>query len=512
MTDTTTRTERCTYRGPGDTGSPRLAALPGVHRDEIAPQQVLEIERHDTDDHRLAAAGIALAIHRGADASAHWQLDLPDGDARERLRVPLAPDAAVPPALPTELDEVICGAARERAVRPAGRVRTVRTSTRLLGDDDRPLAEVVHDHVTLAALGRSTDVESWTEVELRRHAADDVLVAELEQRFTDIGLRPAARAGEAELDRLLRPALPARRDPRAGPEGTAGAVLLDYLATHVDRLAAEELRVRRGEPDAVHQLRVASRRLRSALQAYRRMLDRERTDPLADDLREFARELAPARDAEVLHERISAGLRSLAPELMLGPAQAQVTRHFARVEAEARAAVLSALDGERFARLRTGLDELLEGPPLTSRAARPAGKELPVEIARSARRLERAVRAATDATSPVPERDLAVHAARKAGKRLRYATEVARPVAGKQATAFSKALKGFQTALGEHQDTVVAREALRELGALAHAAGENGFSFGLLHGRDAARAAQIEEELPTLWARAWTPRTRRWLH
>ena len=104
-----------------------------------------------------------------------------------------------------------------------------------------------------------------------------------------------------------------------------------------------------------------------------------------------------------------------------------------------------------------------------------------------------------------------MHDARKAGKRLRYATEVARPVVGKDAKRFAKALKGFQTALGEHQDTVVAREALRELGAQAHAAGENGFSFGVLHARDAALAAGIEERLPDALGTAWTPRNRRWL-
>jgi hypothetical protein len=58
---------------------------------------------------------------------------------------------------------------------------------------------------------------------------------------------------------------------------------------------------------------------------------------------------------------------------------------------------------------------------------------------------------------------------------------------------------------------VVAREALRELGSLAHPAGENGFSFGVLYGRDAARAEQIERELPELWATAWSRRNRRWL-
>jgi CHAD domain-containing protein len=125
--------------------------------------------------------------------------------------------------------------------------------------------------------------------------------------------------------------------------------------------------------------------------------------------------------------------------------------------------------------------------------------------------LEGAVKVATDPAAEASDRDVAVHSARKAGKRLRYATEVAMPAVGKDAKEFAKALKGFQSALGEHQDTVVAREALRELGTLAHPAGENGFSFGLLYGRDAARAEEIERNLPALWAQAWTRRNRRWL-
>src|SRR5690606_29291035 len=150
--------------------------------------------------------------------------------------------------------------------------------------------------------------------------------------------------------------------PRAKP-GSAGGVVVDYLAAQVERIAAEDLRVRRGEPDSVHQMRVASRRARSALQTYRRLFDRERIEPIIDGLRELGRGLAPARDAEVLQARISDGLAALEPELLLGPVQAQVTRHFARLEAEAVAAGLSMLDGESYARLRTALDELVQYPP-----------------------------------------------------------------------------------------------------------------------------------------------------
>jgi CHAD domain-containing protein len=297
--------------------------------------------------------------------------------------------------------------------------------------------------------------------------------------------------------------------PGPGPEaGSAGAVLLDYIAAHVQKIAEHERGVRDDAPDSIHQLRVNARRVRSALQAYRPLLDRRRTDPLVDGLRALGRALAPARDAEVLRKRISTGLAALEPPLLVGPAKAEVARHFARTEAEARAAALATLDGEEYAMLRAGLDSLLARPPLTQRAARPAERELPRSVRKTARRLEKAVRVALDPDEP--HRDEAVHTSRKAGKRLRYATEVARPAVGKPAKRFTKGLKRFQSALGEHQDTVVARVALRELGARAHGAGEDAFPFGVLHGQDAALASRREEELPQLWAKAWRARNRKW--
>ncbi|GAA3224849.1 CYTH and CHAD domain-containing protein [Pseudonocardia petroleophila] len=474
------------FRGAAEAGSPRLAGLPGVDREESSPVVVLEVERYDTDDLRLAAAGITLSLHRGdgraPGGSAQWHLDLPDGDRDERLRVPVAADVAEPAPVPAQIDELIRGAARDRAVRPVGRARTTRAVTRLLAADDSVLAEVVHDHVSVATLGRSTDVRTWTEaaLDLRPGAPEGLL-----DRLAESGLTPAAPGVDAALDRLLRPA--SARRARAGKKGSAGAALMAYVATQADRLAAEDLRVRRDEPDAVHQLRVASRRLRSALQAYRPLLDVERTEPVVEALRRFGQALAPARDAEVLRERVLAGLADLPPELRLGHAEAFATRHFARVEAEARAAVLTELDGDRYAALRGALEALLEEPPLT-RAAR--GKSgLRTGVARATKRLAKAVDAAV---APGPEQTEAVHAARKAGKRLRYATEVA--------GTKDRSLKRLQKALGEHQDAVVAATALRELGAAAHASGENGFSFGVLLGRDVERAVRIERDLPQLWA------------
>jgi CHAD domain-containing protein len=265
---------------------------------------------------------------------------------------------------------------------------------------------------------------------------------------------------------------------------------MDYIAAQAERLTTEETRVRNDAPDSIHQMRIATRRLRSALTAYRPVLDRERTDPVAEQLRDLGRHLAPARDAEVLRERIDADFAALPPELLLGSVRAQATRHFARAEAEAKAAALAALDGPEHLALLTALHDLLEQPPLNDSADRKASKGLSTR--RTAKRLRRAMRAALDDEGDLEHRDTTLHTARKAAKRLRYATEVTgdRP----------KGLKALQKALGHHQDAVVARPVLRELGAAA----KNGFSFGVLHGLDDSRAAAIEADLPQLWRRVRT--------
>ena len=94
-----------------------------------------------------------------------------------------------------------------------------------------------------------------------------------------------------------------------------------------------------------------------------------------------------------------------------------------------------------------------------------------------------------------PEADVLMHRARKAGKRHRYAVELAAPVLGKKADAIVASRKEFQELLGEHQDSVVAEGMLRELGVLAGADGENGFTWGLLHAREHEAAQRVVREL-----------------
>ena len=88
---------------------------------------------------------------------------------------------------------------------------------------------------------------------------------------------------------------------------------------------------------------------------------------------------------------------------------------------------------------------------------------------------------------------------RKAGKRLRYAAEVSEPALGKPAKKLVTAVKELQELLGEHQDSFVARDLLRELGAAAAAEGENGFAYGWLLRDEQARAEGIEADVDDAW-------------
>jgi CHAD domain-containing protein len=289
-------------------------------------------------------------------------------------------------------------------------------------------------------------------------------------------------------------------------------VVLAYLDAQAARLSALDLAVRRDKADAVHQMRVTVRRLRSTLQSFTGIVSGPQTKHLRAELKWFGGVLGGARDTEVLADHLHSGLKAVPTELVLGPAQARITAHFAPIEASSRKAVLDALDSERYRALRAELVRLLASPPLTPAAAEPAGKALPLAVGRTYRRTRRRMRRAEHAPAG-QTRDTALHETRKAAKRARYAAETARPAlgkkGGKKAKRFGKRMKGVQSTLGAHQDAVIARRAARDIGVQAHLAGENAFSFGLLHERAHHQALACEAQAHHAGRRA--RRKSRWL-
>jgi len=326
--------------------------------------------------------------------------------------------------------------------------------------------------------------------------------------MTQAEARPSAREGV--------PLQPGKRHRVAadGPEprrsSSAGGAVQAYLRAQARALRSLEPMVRADEFDSVHQMRVATRRLRATLRTFGQVIPRSGTEHLAGELGWLGGLLGEARDGEVIPRHLQASLRPLPAELVIGPVQARVQGHFAPRRAAARAALLAALDSTRYAGLLAELDRLAAGPPLGPQAGAPARDVLPAAVRRAYRQAKKRMRRARRAPAGHAT-DVAMHQARKSARRARYAGEVARPVIGQQARGFSRQMKKVQSVLGDHQDAVIARQAARDLGIGAHLAGENAFTYGLLYEREAHQAERLQAHARHVWRRASRPRYRRWM-
>ncbi len=507
MTTSAVEVER-KYDVPPGTPVPDLTALAGVDAVEVRTDE-LDATYFDTEDLRLRAAGTTLRRRTGG-ADAGWHLKLPHGVDREEVRLDGDTSADVPP----QLHALVRARTRTRPLVPVARLQTTRTVHRLAAPDGRVLAEVADDLVVGRTAADPEGELRWREWEVELVDGDRTVLDDVQAVLLAAGAAPSDSA--SKVGRVLgrrptadgQPPWWGRRPPTSG-KATAGGVLLAHLQGQVDELVARDPQVRRDLPDALHKMRVATRRLRSALQTFRPLLDRTATDPVRDELRWLAAVLGEVRDTEVMHARLRALVAAEPAELVVGPVLARVDTELGARYRQAHDRVLVELEGPRYLALLDSLDRLLADPPLQPPARERARTVLPGLVLHSWRRLDRDLRQAAEVTGE--EQDLLLHEARKAAKRVRYAAEAVAPAYGPPAVAFAKAVTRLQEALGEHQDGVVTREALRDLAAVAHGAGEDGFTYGRLHGLEQARATAGSD-----WTRARRKasrgRLRHWLH
>jgi len=477
-----------------------------------AVESQLDATYFDTADGRLARHHVTLRRRTGGEDGG-WHLKLPAAeDERTEVRQPLGRATRnVPAALAREVRALV----RDRPLGPIAVLQTSRVERRLLDDEGNALAVVADDTVHAQRLGDGAAKSyTWREVEVELIDGDRAFLDTVSYTLRAAGLKPAASS--SKLARLLALSPQPRLAPVAGKVSgarrvSAGAVVLAHLRDQVDRLVMHDRGTRYDEPDAVHQMRVATRRLRSALGTFRPLFDRERTDPVRDELRWLGQILGGARDAEVVHWRLQDLMAAQPEELVLGPVGPRVDLELNARHRAAHRELVAALDNDRYLRLLDTLDDLLTTPPLSARAGKPARKELPALVGRAAGRVERAARTVTSAETP-QARDRALHDVRKSAKRARYAAETAIPVAGDPATEFADRMEALQDLLGEHQDSVAARALLLELGAAAHLAGEEGFTYGLLYAHELALADDAREAYVRALKRASTRKTRKWTH
>ncbi|MEV4329393.1 CYTH and CHAD domain-containing protein [Streptomyces sp. NPDC049597] len=494
MADTKREIER-KYDASPDTRLPDLAQVAGVAGVRDRGVDELDAVYYDTGDLRLAAASVTLRRRTGG-ADAGWHLKLPVAPGiRDEISAPLSDD------VPAELAALVRAYTREAALDPVVRLRSVRAVRHLLDADGALLAELSRDEVHAERPPGGDGVVRWDEIEVElADGGDPAFLDAVDKKLRKAGLRRSTAPSKLARALAATGVAPAPRPDGPTPR-TAGDHILRYLREQRDALVTHDPGVRRDVPDAVHQMRVSTRRLRSALRTYRKILDRDATQPLIDELTWLAGELGVARDQEVLAERLRSRVGSLPDTLVLGPVAARLKAWSVAGEADARGTAVAALDSARYLALLSSLDALLASPPLLKAAGKAADAALPDAVLKEYDRLSRRVEHAL-ALPAGQGRDVALHDARKAAKRARYAAEAATRALGRPARRFAKRMKAVQKVLGDHQDSVVARAALRDLAVAANAAGESSFTWGLLYGQESARATEREAELPEVWERA----------
>ncbi|TQK44591.1 CHAD domain-containing protein [Streptomyces sp. SLBN-118] len=506
MADTKREIER-KYEATPETRLPDPGKVPGVSA--VVDKGVVELDAvyYDTADLRLAAASITLRRRTGG-SDAGWHLKLPVAPGvREEITATLSD------TVPGGLTRLVRARTRDAELVPVVRLRSSRDIRHLLDGDGTLLAELSRDSVRADRLTEGGGKAAWDEIEVElADGGDPSFLDTVDKKFRKAGLAPAA--APSKLARALADTAPkGERAPQQpsppadpGPE-TAGGQVLAYVREQADALLAYDPAVRRDLPDSVHQMRVATRRMRSAFKTFRKVLDRSVTDPVGEELKWLAAELGVARDQEVLAERLKSRIDDVPRTLLLGPVRGRLRLWSVAHGSGARRKAVAVLDSRRYLALLESLDTLLADPPLLKAAGGAAARVIPAAVINDYARLEGRIHHALELPSG-EARDLAMHDARKAAKRARYAGEAATPLLGKPAKRFTKRMKAVQKVLGDHQDSVVAREALRNLAIQAHAAGESAFAWGLLYGQEEAAAAQREAELPGVWEKASAPKLR----
>ncbi|UWX97625.1 CHAD domain-containing protein [Arthrobacter zhaoxinii] len=445
--------------------------------------------RYDTPDRSLSRRGFSLT-----------RITDDDGPRWERSAPALEPGTAVlsehAGGIPPELLEDVRAVVRDRELVPVQTLATRYLEYELLDGAATVLARVRDEstHADDTGEGRpGTNRRAWI-----IEAADAVLARDAEAMFRTSGAVPGdAQAGG---ERGEYPAGTTTDNSAADPLDAGSPLallLLHYLRGQFEELLRHDPRVRRGDADGIHKMRVATRRLRSALSSYRSTMEPEPGRSLRAELRWLARVLGEARDAQVMRHRLRELIAAEPEDLVMGPVAARVDEELLHDYRQAFDRILKALSSPRYFRALDGLEALVESPAWTEAAKEPAGPAAARIIRRDRKRLHRRVRAARKLAGE--EHTEALHEARKNAKQLRYAAEVWAPVQPKEAKEMVDAAEHVQKILGEHQDSVVTQAYLRRMGAAASAAGENGFTYGRLHALEQASAQSARERFAGAW-------------
>lgn len=495
------------YHLDESTELPDFAGMSGVKSVSMVEHDLVATY-FDTTDLALASAGVTLRRRTGGE-DAGWHLKLPMSSGRLEIALPLGRALRNPPVA---LRKVVAGIVRDEALAAVVTIRTDRRVHRLHGKKGIVLAEVADDRVsaepvTADAPGLAPMV--WREAEVELVDGKPAVLVWAADLMTSVGARRSespSKLVQALGDRLPRvdPVIP----PEPGKKSPAADVIRLRLLTQVAALRQLDPWVRHDAPESVHDLRVTVRRLRHALASYRPFLDTELTEPVREELGWLAALLGAPRDADVLHHLLMGLVDDEPAHLVRGPVRGRIDGAFRRQYDAAREDLLSAMGSDRYFDLVDRLQALAEEPPWTETADKKAGRALATSLDSDWKRLRARVLRAADEGGRRSGEHIDLHDVRKAAKRVRYAAEALVPLPGKGAKRMVKVHERIQTVLGDRHDDEVAQLSLVELADEAVSAGEDAFTYGLLHARLEARSTQHAADFDQAWQDSLSARAR----
>lgn len=495
----------------GETSVPDLTALPGVARVDDAQVHNLSAIYYDTRDLRLTRSKVTLRRRTGGKDDG-WHLKLPGEQGRIELSSELTEPVGGQFRVPEDLLTLIRSIVRQRELVPIAQVDNTRTET-LLRSAESPLAEFCDDRVTAWSLLPGGSSTSWREWELE--LAGELPGTEDGQDLIDSATTVLIGAGarKSKSPSKLVAALGDSVDSAPVPDylsghsenDTAAAGVVRALSANRDKLVALDPRVRRDEWDSIHQMRVATRELRSHLQTFDGVLAGERVERLLAELKELAGVLGQARDAEVVEERFlwlldnedSGTVTDEDRERLLGAIRREYERAHRRV--------VATLDSERYLQLLEDIDALLAEPPVVkqedSSVEDVMAEHLDAAFKKLRKRHKRAVGNWDNEDLTLHEREEYFHDMRKAAKKLRYAAEAVGSATGMKTGKIYKACKKMQSVLGDFQDSVTSRDKLLALAGADRRKGNDTFVYGLLYQRERYIGLESLEEYSDAYAK-----------
>lgn len=426
---------------------------------------------YDTAETSLRERGFALRVRR--DGRRYIQTikgkDEGNGGALQRREIE-APITTARPNIDAIDDPAIADVVRRSTLtglKPVFRVEVERISINRSLDN----ANVTVD-IDIGEVKSGRRRSPICEVEIESKGASVKALYDLAmQLHREIPVR-VSKVTKSDIGYLLfagsEPSASKGRKPALDPDLTAEDALSRIIQACLDQLIANEPCVTdTKDPEGIHQMRVALRRMRSALRLFRKLLPPNQYDEIVAELRWLTAALGPARDWDVFSTEIVGPVLDHMP----GHEGLDILRHRANVRrGRARKTAQEAVVSSRFTELILRLsawmaDQAWRDQPLSEESARlfaPA-RDFAAEALRkrfkSVRKLGKRIE-----TLPVPER----HQLRIEVKKLRYAIEFFGGLFDAQTVKkFSKRLASLQDDLGYLNDVAVAAHLAGEVAAAA---------------------------------------------